>query len=608
MNKLLHGVCCLAFLIFSYTINAQSQCIAKLYGASPFQDSLWTIDTSTFQVIDRYAPQLPGKTVTGVLGLARHPQTGVCYAIAKVSGVTGRVLCTMDLNTIVLTEIGNLGDNFSTLAFRPDGQLFGVVGNGGIASETMFLIDHTDATKTLATPLGNGADGEVICYNPDDQFFYHWSGNGTVVFEKIQSTAPYTVTPITSYGIGGEVFGAVYIGNGNFLTSTISSNFRIVNISGTVSNAMGSNPDDLRGLVFGDSGGPSPTTCYRDNDNDGYGNPNNFISICGSCGEGYVTNADDCNDSLTLVNPLATEVCDDIDNDCDEITDETCGCTDSLAYNYDQEALLDDGSCQTCSDGMQNGDESGVDCGGTSCSQSCISPVAVCGDIITVNLNPSHLIYNGTGAADVYLIPSSMLNMGSSGSNPLLIEVKRTSTAVTSSSNGNAFFNWTTSGACQDANPGGGITNEDKGYSWEICLPVSPNDFNKIRTYQLKASNGLGSSTCSGRYKVIYSSGGTNPEFAVENPLDYSYVNNNDQVQIYPNPGSTELNINLDMPAQEINTYTLSIIDVKGKTILSKKDLNENYFKLDVAQLPVGSYSVILQSAEQRIQNRWIKI
>ena len=41
------------------------------------------------------------------------------------------------------------------------------------------------------------------------------------------------------------------------------------------------------------------------------------------------------------------------------------GCIDATAHNYDPDAAADDGSCETCFDGIMNGDEEGVDCGGT---------------------------------------------------------------------------------------------------------------------------------------------------------------------------------------------------------------------------------------------------
>jgi hypothetical protein len=44
------------------------------------------------------------------------------------------------------------------------------------------------------------------------------------------------------------------------------------------------------------------------------------------------------------------------------------GCTDEFSHGYNPMANVDDGSCEgTCDDGIQNGDETGVDCGGNLC-------------------------------------------------------------------------------------------------------------------------------------------------------------------------------------------------------------------------------------------------
>jgi hypothetical protein len=62
-------------------------------------------------------------------------------------------------------------------------------------------------------------------------------------------------------------------------------------------------------------------TLYRDNDGDGYGDPNTSILSAGPTA-GYVENDLDCDDTAVAVNPGATEVFDLIDNDCDGETDE----------------------------------------------------------------------------------------------------------------------------------------------------------------------------------------------------------------------------------------------------------------------------------------------
>ncbi len=62
---------------------------------------------------------------------------------------------------------------------------------------------------------------------------------------------------------------------------------------------------------------------FLDTDNDGYGDPESMINTCESVApSGYVTNPDDCDDTLNFVNADAPEICDNIDNDCNgEIDD-----------------------------------------------------------------------------------------------------------------------------------------------------------------------------------------------------------------------------------------------------------------------------------------------
>ena len=224
-----------------------------VWGASPFQDSLWSVDTlNGWAVVNRLAPSLAGFTITGINSLAFDPCEFKTYAILKLSGFTTRHLATIDLPTGVCTLIGNLGDKFSSLTFRKDGQLFGVTGNGATNPETMYTIDKTTAVPTLAIPLGNGTDGEILSYNPFDDMIYHWSGNSTMVFEKFPSIAPYTpVTNIVTTGLSsGETFGALCLNPSTFLISNISSQFKMVTTSGDYGPAIGSLPDDLRGLVM----------------------------------------------------------------------------------------------------------------------------------------------------------------------------------------------------------------------------------------------------------------------------------------------------------------------------------------------------------------------
>ena len=60
-------------------------------------------------------------------------------------------------------------------------------------------------------------------------------------------------------------------------------------------------------------------TFYGDSDEDGFGNVYDTVQAC-AAPEGYVANADDCNDLDDRISPSATEQCDGVDNDCDPST------------------------------------------------------------------------------------------------------------------------------------------------------------------------------------------------------------------------------------------------------------------------------------------------
>jgi hypothetical protein len=63
------------------------------------------------------------------------------------------------------------------------------------------------------------------------------------------------------------------------------------------------------------------TTYYRDGDGDGFGDPAMSRAAC-TAPAGYVASSTDCNDANAAVNPGATEVCDDIDNNCNGLVDQ----------------------------------------------------------------------------------------------------------------------------------------------------------------------------------------------------------------------------------------------------------------------------------------------
>ena len=76
--------------------------------------------------------------------------------------------------------------------------------------------------------------------------------------------------------------------------------------------------NDCNGLL--DDGQPT-TDWYVDLDADGFGNDGNVVNQFCSPGSDWVEQGGDCDDGLANVNPSAEEVCDGLDNDCDDLTD-----------------------------------------------------------------------------------------------------------------------------------------------------------------------------------------------------------------------------------------------------------------------------------------------
>ncbi|MFA5828867.1 MAG: MopE-related protein, partial [Candidatus Shapirobacteria bacterium] len=106
------------------------------------------------------------------------------------------------------------------------------------------------------------------------------------------------------------------------------------------------------------------TTFYQDLDADRYGNSLINTQSC-IAPVGYVSDPTDCNDLDAATHPGAIEICDGIDNDCDQQTDEDCG---SICGN----AIIETG--ETCDDGnLQNGDGCSSTCQPELCNPGCPS-------------------------------------------------------------------------------------------------------------------------------------------------------------------------------------------------------------------------------------------
>jgi len=77
--------------------------------------------------------------------------------------------------------------------------------------------------------------------------------------------------------------------------------------------------DDCDGTV--DDNAVDASVWYADLDDDGYGDAGSSQDAC-EAPSGYVADDSDCDDSDAMVNPSASETCNEIDDDCDALVDE----------------------------------------------------------------------------------------------------------------------------------------------------------------------------------------------------------------------------------------------------------------------------------------------
>lgn len=159
---------------------------------------------------------LAGQEVNGAHGIARHPGTGILYALLKIgSPQASSLLATVDEHSGLTIGIGSTGQRMSAMAFASDGTLYAASGNMSIISHGLFTVDTSTGQATLIGNLDNGGDeGEALAHNPDDGLLYHAKGlgarnnNNGEIFEKFDpatcSGAPSFNCDFTSVTLSGD--------------------------------------------------------------------------------------------------------------------------------------------------------------------------------------------------------------------------------------------------------------------------------------------------------------------------------------------------------------------------------------------------------------------
>jgi hypothetical protein len=248
---------------------ASAELLLTVSGSNIGDDVLRTIDSTDGSTVDASVTiTLAGHTVRKGSGLARHPQTGVLYALLRLeSEIVFPQLVILNESTGVATDVGNTNDDFAGIAFADDGVLYAVSGDGGAVPEWLYTLDVSTGSGTLVRELGDGDDGETIGFNRDDGLLYHASGlgnpnNSTVgeIFETIDR-GTLVVSNVVLSGFDYEGLSSLLYRDGAFfagdLNPTGSSRFFRITTGGAVT-YLGDMDHVAKGLAPIGPPGPNP--------------------------------------------------------------------------------------------------------------------------------------------------------------------------------------------------------------------------------------------------------------------------------------------------------------------------------------------------------------
>ena len=245
------------FLVLS--MNVASAGGVQLFGVSPYSSlsgnaeyklSKINPDGSTESTIDI---TYNGTTITGANGLVVDTiDSKTVYIMFKHDDLTNdRALGTLDINTGVVTYVGDSTEKIAGITMGNDGQMYAVTGDGSPTSESLFMVDKTDGSLTFMTALGDGNDGETIGFNSDNGLIYTRSGRDSdPSFMSIDPTA----SPLAPVQVGGvtldEAFSLLYdIDTGTFLEANLDLD--LINLAMDGSQVViGSTDSYFKGMIF----------------------------------------------------------------------------------------------------------------------------------------------------------------------------------------------------------------------------------------------------------------------------------------------------------------------------------------------------------------------
>ena len=203
-----------------------------------------------------------------------------------------------------------------------DSDGYGTVGSSvdACAAPAGYVADNTDCDD-LTTSVNPGAT--EVCNLVDDDC------DGTIDNGATDALTWYADSDSDGYGDASASTDACAAPAG-YVSDATDCDDAVNAVNPAATEVCNTIDDNCDGNI--DDGAAAPATWYADSDADGYGDGRSSLDAC-SQPAGYVSDADDCDDTRGAVNPAATEICNTLDDNCDGATDGTDAWWDS-AYPY----------------------------------------------------------------------------------------------------------------------------------------------------------------------------------------------------------------------------------------------------------------------------------
>jgi hypothetical protein len=200
--------------------------------------------------------------------------------------------------------------------FNGDGFLDVVVGSG---SEINLIINSGDNLNfTVTEEYIPGPDHMLEGESPK---FLYWDEDSHL--DILMGYNGYIVLYLNDYDSD------TYVGSDDCNNEDAAINIAAAEVCDSIDN-------DCDGEVDEDNTSDG-TTYYADTDEDGFGDANTTIITCDATAPtGYTTDNTDCDDNAATANPDGTEVCDELDNDCNGDVDESTA-TDATEWYQDSD-------------------------------------------------------------------------------------------------------------------------------------------------------------------------------------------------------------------------------------------------------------------------------